>query len=746
MTIQNVQNNALVAEKYALDASSDAQLPEHAGLSLVDLLRIIRVRQKIILGAVALVMALATIIVMEMTPLYTATAVVMLDQRKHNLEDTAAVLSGLQVDQSTIQNQIQILTSYELMGRVVDKLQLDRDAEFNPKVSPLSQFFNSLNPLHWFSASKEQKAALGGMDPERSAVIRRLLSHETVNPIGASTAMKVSFEAENPVKAAQIAGAIANAYVEDQLEAKFQATQKATLWLSSRISELSKKAQLADAAVQQYKAEHNITTTANGVSVVEQQIADINAQLVVARAQLAEKQASYSRLAALAREGRAADSAQVLASPLISNLRSQETQLTNEMANLSTRYGSRHPKILDMQAQKANLEAKIGEEVQRFVDAAKNDADVASTHVASLEASLKDAENRGAGQNQASVQLTALQSAASSARAMYEAFLGRLNQTQGQEGIQTPDARIISYPEIPLSPSSPKKALSIGLSIPIGLVIGLILAFTLERFELGFRTASETEAMLRVPVLSTIPEVVSQQDGLINPADLIMDKPLSSYAEAVRGAHLGVTLSNVDKPPRVILITSSGPGEGKSTMAVSMARAVARNGVKTVVIDGDLRRPRVAAVAGLENPAKGIVDALAGTAPLDECLHKDPRSEARILPCPVIPPSPADLVTSRAMENLIQQLRSQFDYVFIDSSPLLPVNDGKLLSLLADAVLLVIRWEKTPRDAAITTMRSLIDVRARVAGVVLTRADHERFRYYSYGYQNYYNYGKYYSD
>jgi len=181
-------------------------------------------------------------------------------------------------------------------------------------------------------------------------------------------------------------------------------------------------------------------------------------------------------------------------------------------------------------------------------------------------------------------------------------------------------------------------------------------------------------------------------------------------------------------------------------MAVSMARAVARNGVKTVVIDGDLRRPRVAAVAGLENPAKGIVDALAGTAPLDECLHKDPRSEARILPCPVIPPSPADLVTSRAMENLIQQLRSQFDYVFIDSSPLLPVNDGKLLSLLADAVLLVIRWEKTPRDAAITTMRSLIDVRARVAGVVLTRADHERFRYYSYGYQNYYNYGKYYSD
>lgn len=741
----NIQNKALPAERSNLDPQPEAQFAEEAGFNLVDLLRIIRVRQKLILGTAAIIVALVTVIVIEMTPLYSATTTVMLDSRKHTMEDASAVLSGLSTDQATIQNQVQILTSLSLMGRVADKLKLNDDPEFNPKLSPLAMIVGALNPLNWLPEKKAQAKVLG-KDPERERIIHRLLGRLSVSPVGLSTAMKVSFEAESPAKAAVIANAIANAYVEDQLEAKFQATQKATQWLSGRIGELSKQAQLADAAVQQYKAEHNITTTANGVSVVEQQIADINGQLVTARAALAEKQANYGKLAALARAGRAADSAQVLASPLIANLRGQEATLTNEMANLSSKYGSRHPKILDLQAQKANLEAKINEEVQRFVDSAKNDADIAASHVGSLESSLRNAEQRGAGQNQDNVQLTALQSASTSARAMYEAFLGRLNQTQGQEGIQTPDARIISPAEEPSSPSSPKKGLAIGLSIPAGLILGLIIAFTMERVELGFRTTAEVESMLHVPVLSTVPEIANSSGTPAQPIDLIMDKPMSSYAEAIRGVQLGLSLSNVDTPPKVIVVTSSGPGEGKSTMTISLARIAARNGLKAVVVDGDLRRPRVAKSLGLDAAEKGVIDILTGEAVLSECLYKDPRSDVMVLPCVKTPPSPADLLTSRSMEVLIQELRSRFDLVFIDSAPILPVNDTKLLSLLADAVLFVVRWEKTPRDAAITAIRSLADVRAPIAGVALTRADQERFRYYSYGYQNYYSYSKYYSN
>lgn len=741
-----VQKNVPVTESFIPEPQTETQFAEEPGFNLLDLLRIIRVRRKIILGTAAVVVTLVTAIVMELTPLYRATAVVMLDQRKHNLEDTAAVLSGLPTDQATIQNQVQILTSLGLAGKVVDKLKLMEDPEFNPKIGGLGALIGALNPMNWFGSNSKAEDEALGFDRERSAVIHRFLGRLSVSPIGLSTAMKVSFQSENPNKAARIASGIANAYVEDQLEAKFQATQKATEWLSKRISELSKQAQVADAAVQQYKAEHNITMSSTGVSVIEQQIADINRQLVAARAELAEKQANYGRLASLAREGRAADSSQVLASPLIANLRGQEAQLTNQIANLSSKYGPRHPKMLDLQAQKQNLEAKIREEVQRFVDSARNDMRVSASHVASLQASLKQAEEQGAGQNQANVQLTALQSAASSARAMYEAFLGRLNQTQGQEGIQTPDARIISNPEVPQSPSYPKKKLAIGLSIPAGLVLGLMLAFLAERLDSGFRTTSEVERLMGIPVLSTVPEVASPENKPVNAADLVISRPMSSFAESLRGLQLGLTLSNVDKQPKVIVVTSSVPGEGKTTVAVSLARIAARGGLKAVVVDGDLRRPNVAKMAGSPETDSGLIEALTDKSKLEKCLIKDTKSDAMILPCLQTPASPTDVLGSQAMKAVVDGLRQSFDLVIIDSAPLLPVNDTKILSLLADAVLLVVRWEKTPRDAAANALRSLMDVRAPVAGIALARADNERFRYYSYGYQDYYSYSKYYSE
>lgn len=718
---------------------------EEVGFTLVDFLRIVRVRRKIILGTSLIVLALVTVVVLQITPLYKATAVVMLDQRKHNLEDTAAVLSGLPSDQATIQNQVQILTSLGLAGRVVDRLKLSDDPEFNPRRGIVTVILGVLNPTHWLPAKAEKDTP--GLDPERSAVVHRFLDRISVSPIGLSTAMKVSFESKDPAKAAAIANAIANAYVEDQLDAKLEATQKATQWLSGRISELSHQAQLADAAVQQYKAAHNITTTVSGQSVLDQQIAAISGQLIVAKADLAEKQANYGRLSSLARTGRAGDSARVLASPLIAQLRAQDAELTNEMANLSAKYGPRHPKILDLQAQKTNLDAKIAEEVQRVVDSAKNDADVAAAHVASLQSSLQQAEAQGAGQNQAEVQLTALQSAATSARAMYEAFLGRLNQTEGQEGIQTPDARIISRAETPQSPSFPKTLLSIGISVPAGLFLGLVLAFVVERMDAGFRTTAEVERTTGLPVLSTIPEVESSEDqDAANLPDLVIERPMSSFAEAVRGLQLGLSLSNVDKPPKVVVVTSSVPGEGKTTLAVSLARTAARGGFKAVVVDGDLRQPNVARMAGMRPNGSGLIEALMEAAPLADALYKDPMSDARVIPCNHTPASPTDVLASHAMQNLILKLRDEFDVVVIDSAPLLPINDTKILSLVADAVLLAVRWDRTPRDAVTNAVRMLSSIRAPLAGIALSRADNERFRYYSYGYQSYNGYTRYYNE
>jgi len=715
-----------------------------AQVTLRDLLHLARVRRKVILGVAMLVVALVTVVVMQLTPMYTSTAVIMLDQRKSNSAATDDALTELPSDQATIQNQVQILTSLELASRVVNQLHLDKDPEFNSPPPGIGTYLRYLNPLNWLPGRANIEAADHGFSPERSAAVHKVQAGLVVYPIGLSTTINVSYQSTNPYEAAKIANGVANAYVEDQLESKFQTTQKTTQWLSGRIQELSKQAEDADADVQRYKAQNHLTTPVNGVSVVDQQLRDINGQLVIAKANLAEKQANYSSLMSLQRTGQAANSAQVISSPLIATLRAQETELNRDIANLSARYLPSHPKILDLQAQKQNLEQKIDEEVQRIVESVRNDVEGAQAHVASLQGSLSQLEGQGAGQDQSSIQLTALQSAATSARSMYEAFLGRLSQTQDREGIQEPDARIISAAEPSGQPSFPKKGLSIGVAVPAGLLLGLMIAFISERLDSGFRTTAQVEELLGLPVLAIMPEVNSRKASELA-ADLVVSKPTSAFAEAVRGLKLGIQLSNVDRPPKVILVTSSVPGEGKSTIGISLARAASAGGFKTVIVDCDMRRPATIKHV-YQDYQKGLVEALSDSIPLEECLTKDTMSNAMILPCIGIPPSPSDLLTSRSMENLISVLRGEFDFVLLDSPPVLPVNDAKIIGRLADTALFAIRWEKTPREAAASAVRALMDAHVSVSGVAITRADSERFRYYSYGYQDYSNYTKYYSD
>jgi capsular exopolysaccharide synthesis family protein len=253
--------------------------------------------------------------------------------------------------------------------------------------------------------------------------------------------------------------------------------------------------------------------------------------------------------------------------------------------------------------------------------------------------------------------------------------------------------------------------------------------------------------MLNLPVLATVPEIFDAAKNQIDdPSDRIIDRPMSSFSESIRGLQLALTLSNVDNKPKIIVVTSSVPGEGKTTIAVSLARLAARSGLKTVIVDGDLRRSAVAETMGTKAPAQGLLEAIMGSSNLDQCLTKDSRSDALILSCVKKPANPSDLLSSLAMKDLIVTLSKTFDTVIIDSAPVLPVNDTKILSQLADTVLFVVRWEKTPREAVSNAIRSLADARAPIAGIALSRADMKRFQYYSYGYQDYQYYNKYYSE
>ena len=742
-----------------MNVQSDARYDEENGISpadaahseslfeLTDLVRVGRARHRIILGTALIVVALTTIALFRLTPLFTGNALVMLDQRQNKVADVDAILSGLPTDPTSIENQVQILRSRSLMSRVIDKLGLLSDPEFgDAKPSPVAQVLGALDPLVWFGGGVSTKTDQQKAQDQRDWVIDRMLTRLTVASQGRSSAILVSFESDDAQKAQQVTNEIAEAYVEDQLNAKFEATQKVTQWMAGRIGQLARQVQIADAAVQSYRADHNLNEAANGDSIVDQQLGQLNAQLVTAKSDLAEQEAKYSRVVEMSRSGHADAVSQVVDSPLIAQMRGQENELLRQEADLSSKYGPRHPKMLDLESQKRNLIEKIAEEVQRVVQTVGNDVAVARARVSSLQGSLNELEGQSTVQNKDRVKLRELEASATSSRSLYEAFLGRLKETQGQEGIQTPDARIVSRSEAPTNPSFPNKVFAYGVALPGGLLLGFLFAMLAERLDAGFRTTQQVERVLNVPVLSTLPEIPNLSKTKASAADRIIEKPMSSFAEAIRGLQLGLSLSNLDHKPKVILITSSVPDEGKTTVAISLARLAARMGQKVALIDADLRRPSIARSLNLENAQYGLVEALSGAAPIERCFQKDPRSTVNVLATMQKAKSPPDILGSVAMERMVKGLKGAFDLVVIDSAPLLPVNDTKVLSRVADAVLFVVRWEKTPRDAAIVAVRSLADSRATIAGVVLARADVDRYKYYAYGYQDYYAYNKYYSD
>src|SRR5471032_3413078 len=389
----NIIHRTPTAESAIPDTGSNGGPRNETVFDLTDLLRVVRVRQKIILGTALAVVTLTTIILFNLTPLYRATALVMLDQRQNKVEDVGAILSGLATDPTSIENQLQILRSRNLMSRVIDKLHLDQDAEFGPrKPSVFADVTHYLNPLHWLGPSVSTLTGDQKIQDQRNKITDSLLGRLTVAAQGRSSALQLNFESSSAAKASEIVNAVADAYVEDQLNAKFEATQKATQWLGERIQQLSGQVQAADAAVQQYKVENNITETAGGGSIVDQQLAQMNGQLITAKSDMAEQEGKYSRVSEMKQYGPSADVSPFLASPLILRFQHQVSRLILHDDHLFSRYAPVHPTTLHIKSHKRNLDAKIAEEVQRVVQTVENDVAIARARVGSLQSSLNGLE------------------------------------------------------------------------------------------------------------------------------------------------------------------------------------------------------------------------------------------------------------------------------------------------------------------------------------------------------------------
>ncbi|MEM1297807.1 MAG: polysaccharide biosynthesis tyrosine autokinase [Pseudomonadota bacterium] len=701
-------------------------------------------------------MVLGQIYLKQVVPLYTSRAEVMVDLRGEQVVNLDSVVGEL--GRNPVPNQIRVLTSQQVLGRVVSHLRLDKDPEFNRALAEPSAI------AAWKTELRELLAGgvLGGLlDRSRSkapddetenasathlALVAALRSRLMVRKVPGSDVIALDFTSQDPSKAALIANTLAELYIVDQLETKFEATRRASAWLSDRLGTLKAKVESSEAAVEAYKATHSIVEVDGNGNINLQQLADLNTELIAARAARAQAEARFVQVEQRLARGGITAAAEVVSSPLILTLRTQLSELARKEAELGSRYGEKHPNIINLRAEIADVRGAASGEVRKIIETLRNDAAVARARQQTLEAGVADLESKSQRLSQSTVQLRQLEREANAERAIYENFLNRFRQTTEQEALETPDARVLSVATPPLRPSEPKRKKVLGLSGAAGLALGLGLVALLETLANTFRATGEITERTGLPVLASLPHSGRARRRRL--LDYIREKPNSALAEAVRKLRTALFLSNIDAPPRVVAITSSVPGEGKSTTALLLAHMSQQMKKSAIVVDCDIRRPTLHRTMALEN-GQGLLSVLDGTAELETAIRKDPESGLDLLPTIEAIPQAADVLSSERFTKLVGTLRERYELVVLDTPPILLVSDAAAIGKLADTTVYAVRWDHTPREAAAQGLDLLAGLGIRLAGCVATmvsRRQEARYAAAQYGYGYYSARDPYYAD
>lgn len=723
----------------------------------IDLREIVRTlwrRKSVIALAATMVIVVAALFIWNITPRYTASAFVMIEPRESRVVDVQAVLSGLPGDAETIESEIQVIRSRKLAEKTIAKLQLDRDPEFNAslrlpgtfdKLFDWRGYFDYL-PQSWrdmvFPQKSEEQAVVLSESEEAARLQARLidsfLKKLSIKPEGRSRVIRITFESERPRTAAKVANTLADFYIVAQLDAKFEATKRANAWLAERIAELGEQVDVSENAVEAFRAEQGLIQ-GKDVTLAQQEISELGTQLVMERTKRVEVEARLRQVQSLLSSSGGVDSAsEVLNSQLIQRLREQETTIERRIAELSQDYGERHPTMVNVKAELADLRGKIQTEVNRIVQSLRNEVAVARARAASLNQALNDRKREMGRLNAAEVQLRALEREATANRALLETFLQRSKETSSQQSFQEADASLLSAAAVPQAPSYPNKKMMLMLSIIAAVCFGVVLAFVIEQLDQGFRSMEQVEQMLGVNPLGLAPTLPVSAKVRYKPQEYILNRPRSAYAEAIRSLYTSLLLSDAERPPKVVMIASSLPREGKTSTALSLGIMQAKVGQNVVIVDCDLRRPSVHKVLGLRS-RPGLVEYLAGEVTLDQALAIDPASGATVLTAGAPAADPPDVFASQQMRKLLGELADRFDLVVIDSAPTLAVSDTRILSRLVDKTVFVARWAKTRRETAANGLRQILDAGGDVAGVLLSMVDVKEHARYGFSDSGYYH-------
>jgi exopolysaccharide transport family protein len=723
---------------------------------------------KFTVGIMAVSVLVGTVYLLHQTPLYTATSQVLLDQPKERLPGGDALAPAAMLDVGMIESQMAIIRSTVLLRRVVEKEHL-ADKLAGPPPAPakpsavdsVMNFVGSLFDSIWGEKSDVGTAApppvtIAGdtIPPNELGAIEGLKSAVKVTRVAQQGyALAIAVTSPDPVRAAELANAVSDAYLVDKLDTRFEAARRASVWLSERLLGLRQQLRDSEEAVAQFRAANGLVQSSGASPLTQQQLSDLNAKLIDAKTDLAQKKARVDMLHSLQTKGGNVQSLpEITNAGALPGLRQQAAQLSAQEADLLARYGASHPLVVNIRAQLADVQRSIGSETARLAATIKNEYELAQARVSSLDTALKQATGQTNVDDQTAVRLRELERTAAANKTLFEDFLKQSKITQEQATFEPQDVRIITPALPPHLPSYPRKFQFLVINAFIGLLLGVGAALAKEKLNTGFTTPKQVEDVLGLPLLTSASHLSNRdlrtENGVVVPIyEYPIVRPLSRYAESIRSLRSGIQMTDVDNPPRVIQLTSAVPGEGKTTMALSLAGSAATAKLKTLLIDADLRHPTATRIFGIQKEP-GLVDVLLGEVDITAAIKFNEKTGYWMLGAGSKTQSPTDLLGSERMKSLIAHLKDTYDLIFIDTPPAGPVVDPIVVSHLTDKIVLVIRWASTARELVRPIVEQLAGHR-KIAGVAFNQVNirqaqkYGKYAYsYYYGsryYKNYYN-------
>jgi succinoglycan biosynthesis transport protein ExoP len=710
---------------------------------LTDYLKVISHRRWAALTAFLLVMVAVIIYTFTATPIYRARVQLLIENENPNVVSFKEVIEQEKSTNDYYQTQYRMLQSRSLARRTLDQLNLwgsfvpnDKQAGGASRVvstaaAPIAGLFRASRPVEPPDA---------GETAMQSKALDAFLSNLTVAPVRNSRLVELEYASTRADLAAAVANGIARAYIEQNLEFKYTSSKEASDWLGQRLGEQRKQVEASEGALQRYRERNDAISLEERQNIVVQKLADLNGAVTRAKTERIQKEAAYNQIRTLQGSRTALDTIPaILSNQFVQQQKTELAELQRQQAQLSEKLGARHPDMMKVRTAIEMAEARIQGEIAKVVQSLKNDYETSLSQEQSLMRALDQQKQDALVFNRKGIEYGALQRDAASNRQIFDSLMQRTKETGISGELKTSNIRIVDLAEVPRSPASPNKLMNMVLGVFGASLCSCAFVFFFEYIDDRIKSPAEIKSHLGLPFLGMIPVLADSADGT---SPLLHRGVQPGFGEALRTLRTNVLFSSTADGGQSLAVTSSGPGEGKTVVASNLALALAQTGQRVLLIDADMRRPRVHEV--LERRQEpGLSNVLTGDAKYDDAVLEIEKTGLSVLTAGHMPPNPAELLGSKRFDDLVTMLKGRFDWVVIDTPPVMAVTDAPIVSHITDGVLFVVGSEMTSRSVAQTAVEQLVNANARVVGAVLNRVDLDSNGYY---YSQYYRreYGTYY--